>query len=207
LDEALDRLARHPATARFICRKLALFLVSDDPPAQLVERISGTFLSTDGDIGATLRTMFTSQEFKQSLGRKFKDPMHYVVSAVRLAYDDKIILNTGPMINWLNRLGEPLYGRPTPDGYPMTRSEWASAGQFATRFEIAKAIGYGSGGLFKRDGPTPAERTAFPQLANALYYDSFQSLLGEPTRRTLDQATSSQEWNMLFLASPEFMNR
>src|SRR5438876_10108641 len=30
VDEALDLLARHPATARFICRKLALFFVSDD---------------------------------------------------------------------------------------------------------------------------------------------------------------------------------
>jgi len=34
--------------------------------------------------------------------------VHYVVSAVRLAYDDKAILNAGPMINWLGRMGEPL---------------------------------------------------------------------------------------------------
>lgn len=207
LDEALDRLARHPATARFVCRKLAVFLVSDEPPAQLVERMTGTFLATDGNIASTLRTMFVSHEFKRSLGGKFKDPVHYVISAVRLAYDDKVILNVGPALNWLNRMGEPLYGRPTPDGYPMTRTEWASAGQLATRFEIAKGLGYGSAGLFKGEGPKPAERAAFPQLANALYYDSLQKILSDPTRQALDRAASPQEWNMLLLASPEFMNR
>ena len=207
VDEALDLLARHPATARFICRKLALFFVSDDPSEVLVERLASTFRSSDGDIAAVLRELFASAEFRASLGTKFKDPVHYVVSAVRLAYDDKAILNAGPMINWLGRMGEPLYARPTPDGFALTRTEWASAGQMATRFEIARTLGYGAAGLFRAEGPQPAERPAFPQLANALYYESMQKTLAELTRRALDNATSPQEWNMLLLASPEFMNR
>src|SRR5256885_7462603 len=105
VDEALDLLARHPATARFICRKLALFFVSDDPSEVLVEQLASTFRSSDGDIAAVLRELFASAEFRASLGTKFKDPVHYVVSAVRLAYDDKAILNAGPMINWLGRMG------------------------------------------------------------------------------------------------------
>src|SRR2546422_863517 len=205
--EALDLLARHPATARFICRKLALFFVSDDPSDVLVEQLASIFRSSDGDIAAVLRELFASAEFKASLGTKFKDPVHYVVSAVRLAYDDQAILNAGPMINWLGRMGEPLYARPTPDGFALTRTEWASAGQMATRFEIARTLGYGAAGLFRAEGPQPAERPAFPQLANALYYASMQKTLAEPTRQALDSATSPQEWNMLLLASPEFMNR
>src|SRR6267378_1817357 len=207
VDEALDLLARHPSTARFICRKLALFFVSDDPSGALVESLAATFRSSDGDIAAVLRELFASAEFRASLGTKFKDPVHYVVSAVRLAYDDKAILNAGPMINWLGRMGEPLYARPTPEGFPLTRTEWASAGQMATRFEIARTLGYGAAGLFRAEGPQPAERLAFPQLANALYYQSMQKTLAEPTLRTLDNATSPQEWNMLLLASPDFMNR
>src|SRR5207302_822912 len=200
VDEALDLLARHPATARFICRKLALFFVSDDPSEVLVERLASTFRASDGDIAAVLRELFASAEFRASLGTKFKDPVHYVLSAVRLAYDDKAILNAGPMINWLGRMGEPLYARPTPDGFALTRTEWASAGQMATRFEIARTLGYGAAGLFRAEGPQPAERPAFPQLANALYYESMQKTLAEPTRQTLDKATSPQEWNMLLLA-------
>jgi uncharacterized protein (DUF1800 family) len=187
VDEALDRLARHPSTARFISRKLAQYWLADAPPAALVERMSQTFLATDGDIARTLHTLFTSAEFAAAAGQKFKDPMHYVISAVRLAYDNKPILNAGPIINWLNRMGEPLYGRQTPDGFPLTEPSWASPGQMATRFEVAKAIGSGNAGLFKTDGPQPQERAAFPQLSNALYYQSISKTLSAGTRKALER--------------------
>jgi len=207
VDEVLDRLARQPATARFVSRKLAEYFVGDDPPDALVERMAHTFLNSDGHVGEVLKTLFHSPEFWVSLGSKFKDPVHYVVSAVRLAYDDKTILNAGPMINWLNRMGEPLYGHQTPDGYPLTQANWASPGQMNTRFEIAKALGSGNAGLFRTDETPPREQAAFPQLANALYYQFSQAALGPATKAALDQAASPQEWNTFLLASPEFMNR
>jgi uncharacterized protein (DUF1800 family) len=207
VDEAIDLLSHHPSTARFISRKLAIYFVSDDPPPALVNRMAQTFLRSDGDIAAVLSTLFHSEEFRASLGHKFKDPVHYVVSSVRLAYGDKQILNPNPMLNWLNRMGEPLYGRQTPDGYPLVESAWDSPGQMTTRFDIAKTIGSGSAGLFKTEGPRPKERPAFPQLANALYYQSIQQSLSSSTRQALDQAASPQEWNTFLLASPEFMHR
>ncbi|WP_317202676.1 DUF1800 domain-containing protein [Janthinobacterium sp.] len=207
LDEAIDRLSRSPATARFISRKLALFFVSDTPSEALVGRLAETFRRSDGDIAATLRTLFGDAELRQSLGRKFKDPMHYVVSALRLAYDDKPILNAGPALNWLTRMGEPLYGRQTPDGYPLIESAWASPGQMNTRFDIAKTIGSGSAGLFKTDGPQAREQAAFPQLASPLYYQSLRAKLGAATLGALEQANSPQEWNAFLLSSPEMMRR
>lgn len=207
VDAALDRLAALPSTARFISRKLAIYFVSDDPPAALVERMASEFERNDGDIAATLAVVFAAPEFTASLGRKFKDPIHYVISAVRLAYDDTPILNAGPMINWLNRMAEPLYGHQTPDGYPLTSAAWTSPGQLATRFEIAKAIGTGNAGLFRGDGVNAAERRAVPQLSNAFFREYFQPRLSPPTVAALDQASSPQEWNIFLLASPEFMNR
>lgn len=207
VDEALDRLARHPATAHFICRKLATYFVSDAPPEALVQRLAQTYLASDGRIADVLGALFRAPEFNASLGSKFKDPIHYVVSSVRLAYDDKTILNAGPMVNWLNRMGQPLYGHQTPDGYPLTQAAWASPGQMTTRFEIAKSIGTGSAGLFKTDGPQATERPAFPQLANVLFYQAMQASLSPTTRSTLDQAGNPQEWNTFLLASPEFMHR
>jgi uncharacterized protein (DUF1800 family) len=207
VDAALDLLARHPSTARFVSRKLASYFVSDTPPDALVDQMAKRFLATDGNIAEVLHTMIASPAFTASLGSKFKDPTHYVVSAVRLAYDDKIVLNAGPMLNWLNRMGEAPYGHQTPDGYSLTRAAWASPGQMTTRFEIAKAIGSGNAGLFKASGPQPAERAAFPQLANALYYQYWQSLVSPATRAALDAAASPQDWNTYLLASPEFMAR
>ena len=207
VDEVLDLLASHPATAHFVSRKMAVYFVGDTPSDALVDRMAKTYLASGGQISEVLRTLFMSSEFRASLGNKFKDPIHYVVSSVRLAYDDKTILNAGPMINWLNRMGEQLYGRQTPDGYPLVQASWASSGQMTTRFEIAKAIGSGSAGLFRTDSPEPVERAAFPQMANALYYQSWQFTLGTEAKAALDQAVSPQEWNIFLLASPEFMKR
>jgi uncharacterized protein (DUF1800 family) len=186
LDEALDLLARHPSTARFVSRKLAVFFVADEPPPALVERMAQAFLSSDGDIATTLATMLGSPEFRASLGGKFKDPMHYVVSALRLAFDAQPIPDAQPVLGAIGLLGEPLYTRPTPDGYPLTRTAWASPGQLATRFDVARGIGY--------------------RVPYRLWQEGVPGL-GAATRQALDQATSVREWNMLLLASPEFMHR
>ena len=205
LDEALDLLARHPATAHYVSRKLVMYFAFEQPPPALVERMAQTFLHSDGDISATLGTLFHSPEFAATLGHKFKDPMHYVLSSVRLAYDDKPVLNAEPMLDWLIRMGELLYNRQTPDGYPLLESAWASPGQMSTRFEVAKAIGSGNAALFKPAGTQVQQRAAFPQLSNAMYFQGLRQTLSPATLKALDQATSPQEWNVFLLSSPEMM--
>jgi uncharacterized protein (DUF1800 family) len=200
-------LAKSPATAHFISHKLAVYFVGDDPPAALVDRMAAKFRQSGGDIAATLSILFHSQEFTASLGHTFKDPVHYAVSAVRVAYDGKTIVNPAPMLGWLNRMGEPLYGRPTPDGYPLNEAAWASPGQMTTRFEMARVIGNNSAGLFRTADAEPVEKPAFPQLANALYFSATASMLTPDTQKALDQSKSPQEWNLFLLASPEFMHR
>lgn len=207
LEEALDRLVRRPSTARFVSKKLATYWLVDEPPARLVQLMAQTFERSDGDIARTLEVLFTSPEFTNADSSKFKDPIRYVVSAVRLAYGDKTVLNVGPMLNWIGRMGQPLYGRATPDGYSLQSAAWTSPGQLTTRFEVAKAIGSGSAGLFRTEGPQPQERPAFPQLANALFYESIIKTLDPATLKALDQATSPQEWNAFLLSSPEMMRR
>jgi len=205
VNEVLDILAREPATARHISTELAVFFVSDAPPPALVDRMAQTFQHTDGDIAAVLSTLFHSPEFAASAGQKFKDPAHYVLSAVRLAYDDKIILNTAPILGWLNRMAEGIYNHPTPDGYSMNSVSWNGPGQLAVRFEIARQIGSGSAGLFKPPEPGATDHPAFPRLQNALYFSGLRQMLRPATQAALDQAISPQDWNMLFLCSPEFM--
>ncbi len=207
VDEALDRLARAPSTARFISRKLAVYFVADDPSPALVDHMADTFTRSDGDIAATLTTMFSSPEFSASLGHKFRDPVHYALASVRLAYDDRVVTNTAPLLGWINRMGEPLYGHETPDGYPLTQSAWASAGQMTTRFEIARAIGANGAVLFRNDDATPLERPAFPALAESGAVRAALPGLGTDTRAALAGARSPQDWNTFLLASPELMNR
>jgi uncharacterized protein (DUF1800 family) len=207
VDEALDILVHHPATATHLSRQIATYFVSDNPPDSLVQKMAQTFKTTDGDIAAVLAAMVHAPEFIASLkpGMKFKDPVQYVVSAVRLAYDDKVILNTLPIQSWLNRLSEGLFNHDTPDGYSMTSASWNGPGQMMVRFEIARQIGSGSSGLFKPDVPNAADQPAFPLIANSLYFNGLRQTLGPTTLAALDQAVSPQDWNTLFLSSPEFM--
>jgi uncharacterized protein (DUF1800 family) len=204
---ALDLIAASPATAHHVSGQLAAYFMGDNPQAAVVDRMTAVWRRSDGDISKVLQAMFQSPEFSKSLGGAFKDPVHYVVSAVRMAYGDRVILNTQPMINWLNRMGEGLYAHETPDGYPLTSAAWTGPGQMTVRFEIARQIGGGSAGLFKPPAPLGSEQPAFPQLQNALYFGSLADTLKPQTAASLAQATSPQEWNTLFLSSPDFMRR
>jgi uncharacterized protein (DUF1800 family) len=208
VDDALDILARHPATATHLSRQIATYFVSDNPPDSLVQKMAQAFKATDGDIAAVLNAMVHAPEFTATLkpGSRFKDPMQYALSAVRLAYDNKVILNTAPVQNWLNRMGEGLFNHETPDGYSMSSASWNGPGQMMVRFEIARQIGSGSAGLFKPDVPNAVDQPAFPLLQNALYFNGLRQTLGPATLTTLDKAISPQDWNALFLSSPEFMN-
>jgi uncharacterized protein (DUF1800 family) len=205
VEEAVDILCRQPATARRVALQLATYFVADNPPPALVERMAQRFTATDGDIAAVLDTMVHAPEFTASLGTRFKDPVRFVLSAVRLAYDGKVITNTAPVQTWLNRLAEGLYNHQTPDGYALVSSAWNGSGQMMTRFEIARQIGSNAAGLFKSAGPDAVERPAFPLIQNGLYFAVLNRRLSEKTRTALDQAISPQDWNTLFLASPEFM--
>jgi uncharacterized protein (DUF1800 family) len=203
VEQAVTLIVRQDACAHFIARELVTYYAGDSPPPGLVAAVAATFRRSDGDIAATLRTLFLAPGFTAPGSGKFKDPMRYVLSAVRLAYDGRTILNTRPVLDWLGALGEAPFGRQTPDGYPLTGAGWESPGQMSRRFEIARAIGSGNVHLFDaEDGGTPPA-TGFPQLSNRLYYEAIEPFLAANTRAALNEASSPQEWNAFMLASPE----
>jgi uncharacterized protein (DUF1800 family) len=204
IEEAVGLIVSQPACARFISRQLAIYFVADNPSAALVARLAQAYLRSDGDIAVVLRTLFMSRELNAALGGKFKDPQRFILAAVRFAYDGKEISNTRPMLNWLSGLGEAPYGRQTPDGYALTELGWASSGQMSKRFEIARVIGAGNGGLFDPEEGSAVATTGFPQLSNRLYFEAVEPFLGPRTKEALTHANSQQEWNTFLLASPEF---
>jgi len=209
--QAVDLIVRQPACGEFISRQLAEYFVSDNPSPALVKKMAHTFQRTDGDIGKVMRTMIESREWlagnNQKLeSLKFDDPMRFVVSSVRLAFDGKPIANALPLVYWLNQLDEPLFGRITPDGWPLDGASWSSSGQMAKRFDIARAIGNGNNLLFTPAGST-ARGAGFPMLTTRLYYDAIEPYLSPATRDALAKANSQQEWNSFLLASPDLNYR
>lgn len=139
-EQVLDLVARHPSTARFIARKLAVRLVSDTPPAALVERAAATFRQTDGDIREVVRTIVTSPEFfsRANYRAKVKSPFEVVVSAVRAlgARPD----TTAFTATVVGRLGQPIYGHQAPDGWPESGGEWMNTGAILQRINVGLTI-------------------------------------------------------------------
>jgi uncharacterized protein (DUF1800 family) len=109
-ERVIDILVRQPSTARFIAAKLARRLVSDDPPAALVDRAAATFQRTDGDIRAVLVTILTAPEFWSAgaYRAKIKTPLEVVASAMR-TLDGRIAPAGGvALAREVGKLGEPL---------------------------------------------------------------------------------------------------
>jgi uncharacterized protein (DUF1800 family) len=205
--EAIATLSAQPATAHHISSELAEYFCCDTPPAPLVDAMSATFTRTDGDITAVLETMFTAPEFKASLGQKFKDPIHFALSSLRAAYGDNVILNPQPLFGWLKRMSEPLYAHETPEGYALTEAAWSGPGELEARFEIARQIGLGHSGLFTLPDDTGNDPVPPPDIRQTRYYRAIAPTLGPATAGALAQAGAPEDWNMLFLSSPEFMHR
>ena len=138
--QVLHMLAASPATAKFISTKLAVRFVSDTPPPTLVDRMAKAFLASNGDIKTVLRTMFDSPEFwsPEVYRAKMKTPEEFVVSAVRASGAD--VKNAIPLVQSLEKLGMPLYGMQTPNGYSWMAETWVNTGDLVSRMNFALGL-------------------------------------------------------------------
>ncbi len=135
--EALNLLAHSPQTAHFISWKIAQRFVADDPPADLVDRMAKTFLASDGDIKAVLRTLVASPEFNSQkyFRNKVKTPMEFLASAYRTTMTDPS--NPGALVNSMRTMGMPLYFALAPTGYYITADKWMNSSALVDRLNFA----------------------------------------------------------------------
>jgi hypothetical protein len=139
-EQVIDLLVHHPSTTKFISTKLARRFVSDNPPPALVSRMAETFQSSDGDIKAVLHTMIWSPEFwsRESYRAKIKTPFELVVSAVRALGTD--VDTPMPLVQWVGRIGEPLYQCQPPTGYSDKADAWVNTGALLNRLNYSLAL-------------------------------------------------------------------
>jgi len=138
--QVLHMLATSPATAKFISTKLAVRFVSDTPPPALVDRMAKSFMASNGDIRTVLRTMFDSPEFwsPETYRAKVKTPEEFVISAVRASGAD--VKNALPLVQALDKLGMPLYGMQTPNGYSWMAETWVNSADLVNRMNFALGL-------------------------------------------------------------------
>jgi uncharacterized protein (DUF1800 family) len=140
IEEALDLLAKNPATARHVSYQLAQYFVSDNPSPTLVNKLAATFTKTDGDIRAVMSDLLHSPEFwkKDNEAAKFKSPFRFLVSTLRALGANPT--NYDPLSAFLRQQGQPLYGCLTPDGYKNTANAWLNQDALLRRINFTTGI-------------------------------------------------------------------
>jgi uncharacterized protein (DUF1800 family) len=139
-EQVIELLAKNPNTAKFISTKLARRFVSDNPPPALVARMAKTFHKSDGDIREVMRTMIYSPEFwsRETYRAKVKTPYELVVTSVRALGTD--VDTPMPLVQWVGRIGEPLYQCQPPTGYSDKAETWVNTGALLGRLNFSLAL-------------------------------------------------------------------
>jgi uncharacterized protein (DUF1800 family) len=213
--EVLHILATSPATAHFISQKLAVRFVSDDPPPVLVNRMAAAFLKYDGNIRLVLLTMYRSPEFwsPDVYRAKVKTPVEFMASALRAS--GASVKSPLPLVQAMDKLGMPIYGMLTPQGYSWKAEDWVNSNALISRMNFALVLSSNRVLGVKTDWPgllgatDPSQATSVTpnvETENKLEL----ALLGEPasdkTRSTVlaqfDDPTATQSAEDAFKAKP-----
>jgi uncharacterized protein (DUF1800 family) len=219
--EVLHILAHHPSTAKFICTKLAMRFVSDNPPPALVQRMAETFLKKNGEIRDVLETMLRSPEFwsPEVYRAKVKTPLEFVASAARATGAE--VGDARPLVRQLQNMGMQLYGAQPPTGYSMKAETWVNSSALLGRmnFSLALAAGKLQG---TRVDPTPLLGPIPPTpdqtlgvLENRLLagdvsqqtHDTIASRMNDPKLARRQADVNTTQITGLLLGSPEFQKR
>lgn len=190
--EALDVLASHPATAKFISYKLAQYFVADQPPSSLVEKLAEKFTASNGNIKVVLDTLIHSPEFNdpQYYRQKFKTPYQFLVSLVRMSEIEQPDFKRLRAMS--HNLSMPIHKCAPPTGYKNTQDAWLNPQATLQRIGFASAI---------------ARKSLNPDYP--IQYQRLKANFGQLTERT-EQVLAGSSPGMrtaLILGSPEGMYR
>jgi uncharacterized protein (DUF1800 family) len=206
-EKVLDILAHHPSTAHFISRELAQRFVADNPPDTLVEKMSQTFLSTDGDIREVMKTMLASKEFwsEGAYRAKIKSPFEMVASSVRALNGN--VADAFALANQVGNLGEPLYRKLEPTGYSNLNSEWVNSAALLGRMNFALQLAQ------NRVAGVKVDLSGFGNDPEAVAKTLMYRTTSPQTRSAIDKALEARKQKNpslvagLVIGSPDFQKR
>jgi uncharacterized protein (DUF1800 family) len=142
-EEVLDILAAQPATARHLATQIAARFVADVPPKALVDRLAGVYLTSQGDLRQVLRSLVASPEFWSPAvrGVKIKSPFELAASAIRAVNGD--LRDPRETLQWVAKIGQPLYAYQAPTGYPDRAESWVNTGSLLNRMNFGLQLAAG----------------------------------------------------------------
>ena len=189
LDALLHDLARHPATARHVCRRLVRHFIGDQAPPALAETLAATFRETEGDLTAVTRALVSHPASWSTPAHKMRPPIELIFGAARLLGG---LPQRPPLRRALGAMGQPWHGAGSPAGWPEEDNAWAAPDAVKTRLDWAQEL------ATNLPPQTDARRLAEGPLSAALSAE---------TRRAVQRAASGAQAMTLLLMSPELQRR
>jgi uncharacterized protein (DUF1800 family) len=186
----LRDLAAKPATARFVCGKIARHFVADAPPPALAARLERAWTGSGGDLSRVAAALVAAPEAWDPRPAKFKTPYDFVVSSYRAAgAAPTAIEKIAPV---LTALGQPPFSAPSPKGWPDDAGAWVAPDAIVKRMQYAQAFA-----AVASQGRDPSD----------LAVEALGTRLTPATATAIARAESRPEGLALLLMSPEFQRR
>ena len=147
-NDIIDIIATQEATARFIGRHLYNFFVADEaqvpawsiePPVDpaAIDDLVKTWMDSDADIRAVLRTLFTSDWFKAARFKRVKSPTEFVAAVLKLSGDYREPdTDLHKLEGTVVAMGQKLMDPPSVEGW-HTGKEWIDGGTLTERVNYA----------------------------------------------------------------------
>ncbi len=165
--KVLDILAAHEGTARFVCTKICRRFIADQPPQSIIDKAVKVWLATQSapdQIKQVLKTILLSEELKESLGKKIKNPLDLTFSIFR-----KLGVDFTPNLDlmWLlEQMGYRLFSWPTPTGHPDKADYWLNSNMMLQRWNLPAHIldNWANFLSFKIDDLVPKEEKTSREL-------------------------------------------
>ena len=138
-NDIVNMVAKHPSTAKFICKRLYLYFVSETEDWDEINKLSEVFLKNNGEIKKVLEVMFKSEHFKSMDIRfkKVKSPSDLVFGISRLVDKYKIPdLDSAELATNTLLMGQFLMNPPSVEGW-HEGEEWIDSGSLIERINYA----------------------------------------------------------------------
>ena len=189
-EAVLRDLAVHPSTAKFLATKLAVHFVADEPPQELIDELTATYLENSGELVPVYEALIRADAPWQLVHSKYKSPHDFVISTLRAF--DHVPDNTRFIVGALDLMGQTPFRPGSPAGWPDTADHWGGADALYKRIEWSNTVARIAG---TRVNPV--------DLGDSVLGPAF----GPETRKAISRAESDIQGMTLLLASPDFQRR
>jgi uncharacterized protein (DUF1800 family) len=143
LNDLVDDLAAHPATAQHICLKLATAFIADEPAPEAVARLVKVFTQSKGHLPSLHKAVVAEVALAGAASRKFLLPESWLWSIYRVAGAELPVvpplreLRGERLHDILTELGQPVHYCPQPNCWSLQSRDWISKEMLDRRVRYA----------------------------------------------------------------------